>query len=102
MDMKKVVLAVVGIVVGILMVTHVVVPAVDTFLERPDVGGFTGLEPFARFLPLLAIMALVIGGLLVLFRRGDRGDTDTGHGGDAGLPPGYTRQVRLPWRRRRW
>ena len=50
MDLKEVVLAVVGIVVGILMVTHVVVPAVDTFLERPGLGGFTrpgGLHPGA-------------------------------------------------------
>ena len=95
MDLKKVVLAVVGIVVGILMVTHVVVPAVDTFLERPDVGEFTGLEAFALFLPLLAIVAIVVGALLVFFRRRDR--EDTGH--DAGLPPGYTRRPRLPWRR---
>jgi len=92
MDIKKVVLAVVGIVVGILMVTHVVVPAVDTFLERPDVADFTGLRAFALFLPLLAIMALVVGGLMVLFRRRARGE-------DTPDPPAAPR---LPWRRRRW
>lgn len=90
MDLKKVVLVVVGIVVGILMVVYVVIPTVDIFLERPDVEGFTGLAAFARFLPLLAVLALVVGGLLVLFRHSNRD-------GETPDPP---TAIRFHWRRR--
>lgn len=95
---KKTVLFVVVLVIGTLLITYLIPPATDAVLARPDTAGYTGLEQFLRLLPFLAVVALVVGGILILFGRGDGGDTDTGH--DAGLPPGYTRPVRLPWRRR--
>lgn len=93
---KKTVIFVVILVVGILIITAVLPPAVDEVLARPDVGSFTGLQQFLQLLPFLVVVALVVSGLLLLFRAAGRRDD----GGDShGLPRGYTRHPRLPWRR---
>lgn len=95
---RKVVMFVLVLVVGIMIVTTLIPPAVDDVLDRPDTAGYTGLEQFLRLLPFLAIVGLVVGGLLLLFKRSR---DDSGPGGDItpGLPPGYVRRQRLPWRR---
>jgi len=91
---KKTVLFVVVMVVGVILISVVIPPFIDGILERGDVGQYTGLADFTRLVPVLMVMALFVGGLLVVFRRGDR-DGD----GDAPAAPVVPR---LPWRRRRW
>jgi len=93
---RKAVIFVVILVVGILIITAVVPPAVDEVLARPDTASYTGLQQFLELLPMLAVLALVVSGLLLLFRSARRREyADT----PPGLPPGYTRRPRLPWRR---
>ena len=93
MDMvKKVVLFVVVLVIGTILISTVVPPFIDTVLERGDVGQYTGLADFTRLIPVLMVMALFVGGMLVVFRRGDSGEAPAD-------PPDVPR---FPWRRRRW
>ena len=94
---KKTVIFVVILVIGIMLVSTLIPPATEAVLARPDAANYTGLVEFLRLLPFLATIALVVGGLLILFRRGAQ--DDSGHGHDPGLPPGYTRSPRFPWRR---
>jgi len=95
---RKVVIFVVVLVVGILIATALIPPAVDEVLDRPDTAGFLGLEQFLRLLPFLVVLAIVVGALLVLFKRA-RDREGPHYGATHGLPPGYTRRIRLPWRR---
>lgn len=93
---RKVVLFVLVLVIGIMLITVLIPPFADTILERADVAQYSGLDGFTRLLPLLATLGLVLGGLLLLFRSARRREyADT----PPGLPPGYTRRPRLPWRR---
>ena len=89
---KKTVLFVVVLIVGTILISTVVPPFVDTILARSDVGQYTGMADFTRLVPVLMVMALFVGGMLVVFRRGDSGEARAD-------PPDVPR---LPWRRRRW
>ena len=70
MDLKRVVLFVVILVVGIPIIALIVPPAALTILERTDLATWTGLEGFVRLLPFFLILGLVIGDLIYLLGKG--------------------------------
>ena len=73
MDLKRVVLFVVILVVGIPIIALIVPPAALTILSRTDLATWTGLEGFVRLLPFFLIAGLVVGDLIYLLgARHDR------------------------------
>jgi len=95
---KRIVLFVVVLVLGLVVVSALIPPAVDDALADPAVGNFTGLDAFLRLTPFLVLVGVVVGALMMLFARARR-RVDHSVGATPVLPTGYIRRVRLPWRR---
>jgi hypothetical protein len=67
MNIGRVVMYVLGLVIGISVLIKLVPPAVKDLLDRPDVSEFTGLTEGLQLVPFVALAALVIGCMIGLF-----------------------------------
>ena len=65
--LKRIVIFVIVLVVGIFLVAYVVPPFVLSLLDRPDLASWTGFEPFVKAVPFVLILFLTVGALLILF-----------------------------------
>lgn len=69
MDLKRVVLFILIMVIGIPIIALLVPPAALSVLERADLATWTGLEGFVRLIPFFLIVGLVVGDLMYLFGK---------------------------------
>lgn len=56
---KRVVILVLILVVGIILIDEVILPQVAAALNMPSLDSWTGLEGFLRLLPFLALAVLI-------------------------------------------
>lgn len=68
---KRIVIFVVLIVLGLIVITSVILPQVSVALDRPDMATWTGLEGFLKMLPFVLVLGLVAAGIYSLWRRGE-------------------------------
>jgi hypothetical protein len=67
MNIKAVVLFVIGLVVGVFLLIELVPPVVHDLLNETETSQFTGLTEGLQLVPFVALAALVIGCLIGLF-----------------------------------
>ena len=67
LNLKKIVMFVVILVVGIMVITLLVPQFALTILNRPDLSTWTGLGFFVSATPFLLLLGLIAGDLIFLF-----------------------------------
>lgn len=71
--LKRVVIFVVLVVIGLVVITNVILPQVIVSLNIPGLSTWTGLEGFLKILPFILVIGLLVSGLSILWHRG-KGD----------------------------
>jgi hypothetical protein len=67
MNIGRVVMFILGLVIGVIVLIELVPGQVVSLLDRPDVGEFTGLTQGLQLVPFIALASLVTGCLIGLF-----------------------------------
>lgn len=67
---KRILLFVVLVALGLIVITHVILPQVSDTLSIPGLATWTGLEGFLKMLPFILVIGLLIGGIYSLIHRG--------------------------------
>ena len=66
---KRVVIFVVLVLLGILIITNVILPQVTEALGIPSLATWTGLEGFLKMLPFVLVLGLLAIGIRSLFQE---------------------------------
>lgn len=66
---KRIVIFVVLVVLGLVVITNVILPQVSSALEIPSLATWTGLEGFLKMLPMVLVLGLIFAGIRSIWQH---------------------------------